>query len=297
MKEFSFIETLQKRMGTSAVPLGIGDDAALADDVLIAKDIMVEDVHFTRHAPLENIIYRLFTANVSDIAAMGGTARNVLLGVASPPGRVEETALCDAIEAACKDYGVNLIGGDTTASKHDLFLSLTVTGTPGPNLLTRSAARPGDVVFLSRPCGFCQYHLERELEGMGFYAHYRMRAETALGSLLSASGLVSCAIDISDGLGRDLSHIADASKVAIHLDQKSIPIAHLPVTNRLKYALASGEEFALAFTVPEEHADQLTNDIKARMNRPLYPVGKVTEGSGVFIDERNISNFGHEHQL
>lgn len=291
-KEFSLIESLSSRLGKSGVTLGVGDDAALFGNNLVAKDIMAEGVHFTKDAPILHVMRKVVTANVSDIAAMGGVAKYALLGIAIPEGR---QISADDIVRPFESYGVELIGGDTTSSKDSLFLSVTIIGEKGEHLLTRSGAKPGDLAYISRPVGRVREALEAELAGGESYNHYLVRAESALGELLGKTGIATSCIDISDGLGRDASHIADMSGVRIVIESDKVPVSQLAKTdNPVMYALGSGEEFALFFTVPVDRQREF------EMMSPLsLLIGRVEEGSGVFLESSegltDISETGYEH--
>lgn len=286
MKEFEFIESL-KHLSRGDSLSGIGDDAALSEGVLIAKDIVTEGVHFTAGAPLNNVIFRLFTANVSDIAAMGGRADRVLLGFALPP-YVDKRELAEAVSRACEFYNVDLIGGDTTSSLSGFFASLTVFGKPSSHVLKRSGAKAGDAVYISRPVGGSAVMLKRELAGEKVYDHYLYQAETELGALLGSFGVNSC-IDISDGLGRDASHVAVSSGVRVDVDSALIP-DYPPFE-----AAESGEEYALLFTLPQERAAELEKLVDEKLGRKFYRIGTVGEGAGVFMDGVSIADKGWEH--
>jgi len=286
LKEFAFIESL-KELSPDDRLHGIGDDAVLTDGLLIAKDIITEGVHFTKDAPLQNIIFRLFTANVSDIAAMGGRAEKALLGVALP-SYVDKSRLTEAVRYSCAYYDIKLIGGDTTSSASHFFASLTIIGSPSENVLVRSGAQEGDDIYLSRPVGGAAAMLARELSGEKVYDHYLYKAETELGAYLGSFGVNSC-IDISDGLGRDASHIAEASRVRMELDSRLIP------EYGLSDAVSSGEEYALLFTVSKSRSKEMEELIHRDLKRPVYRIGKVKKGAGVFLDGEDISHKGWEH--
>jgi len=293
MKEFSLIESLSSMLNKSSINLGVGDDAALFGKTLIAKDIMAEGVHFTKDAPLVYIMRKLVTANVSDIAAMGGVAKYALLGIAVPSGReIDANDLVKPIER----YGVELIGGDTTSSSGELFLSLTIIGERNEHLLTRAGANVGDLLYMSRPVGRVRQLLEQELSGdTSNYNHYLMRAETALGDLLGQTGMASSCIDISDGIGQDASHISKQSGVKVIIDHDLVPVDHLKsIDNPVEYALASGEEFGLLFTIPPEKQTEF------EMTTPTaIRIGHISEGEGVFLNKngelKDISGSGYEH--
>lgn len=292
-KEFSLIEGLSKMLNKGGVTLGVGDDAALFGGTLLTKDIMVQGVHFTDNAPFLHIMRKAVTANVSDIAAMGGTAKYGLLGIAVPEGYSVEPA---DIVGAFETYGLELIGGDTTSSKDSLFVSVTVLGDKNEHLLTRSGAEPGDLIYLSRPVGRVRELLEEEIAGSGCYNHYLVRAETELGDLLGRTGIATSCIDISDGLGRDASHIAEKSGVCMVIEADKVPFSHLTEKDDpVMFAIGSGEEFALLFTLPPERKNELEQMSSSAC------IGRVEKGSGVYLEKGServdISAAGHEHEF
>lgn len=291
-REFSLIESLSKMLDKNGVTLGVGDDAALFGGTLIAKDIMAEGVHFTGNAPFLHVMRKIVTANVSDIAAMGGRAEYALLGIAIPEGyEVNPGDIVRAFET----YGVKLIGGDTTSSKDSLFISVTIVGTPNGHVLKRSGAKAGDLIYLSRPVGRVRELLDDELAGGDTYNHYLVKAETELGDLLGRTGIATSCIDISDGLGRDASHIADMSGVRLVIDAEKIPAGHLTgKDDPVMYAIGSGEEFALLFTIPEKRREEFE-----QMSPKSILIGHAEAGSGVFLNRdgslTDISSSGYEH--
>ncbi|MEF3255012.1 MAG: hypothetical protein K6348_05545, partial [Deferribacterales bacterium] len=227
-----------------------------------------------------------------------------LLGI-SNDGSIDMIEFVDALKKVLNFYSVILIGGDTTSSKKGVFLSLTIIGHKNSNLLRRSGAKIGDLVYLSRPVGLSKVSLEKEL-GVNCFDidatyHYKQVAEVSLGSLLGKIiGITSC-IDISDGLGRDIGHIADASKVCVILDEAKIDLSHLNRFNLddpLRYFLSSGEEYALVFTVDGKFKDIVEHELQKFLS--VIQIGEVVEGEGVYLKTKNgvlynISNFGYEH--
>lgn len=287
----------------SGVTLGVGDDAALFGDTLVCKDIMAEGVHFTKGAPVMHIMRKVVTANVSDIAAMGGTAELGLLGIAIPAG-YDITA--EDMARPFDAYGVKLIGGDTTSSKDSLFISVTIIGRKNEHVLTRSGAKAGDIIYMSRPVGRVREFLDKELaaeagsgsrpeqgEGSVTYNHYLVKAETELGDLLGKTGIATSCIDISDGLGRDASHIADMSGVKMVIEADRIPVDHLE-NKDVMFAIGSGEEFALLYTIDEKDVKELE-----MMSPKSIRIGRVEAGRGVYLEkdgeQTDISDSGYEH--
>lgn len=308
MKEFEFIRELKESLKTENGVLSIGDDAAKIGDMLIAKDILVENVHFLSSTPVDFVIHKLFASNVSDICAMGGVAKYALLGLAIPKDYKFEKELLSSIKKYTGQYNLILIGGDTTGSGRDLFLSLTVTGYAGKNTLLRSGAKPGDILFVSRPLGLSGVSLEKELGKNNItrideYRHYMNEPEIVLANILSEKGFATSCIDVSDGLGRDAGHIAEESKVRIIIEAETVPLEHLQeynINEPLKYFVSSGEEFALLFTVSPDIREDFLKYCTYRRITPVY-LGYVTEGSGVFLKHsdflEDISAKGYEHYI
>lgn len=302
MKEFEFIKFLETEFNKDNL---IGDDAALIyNNILISKDILVENIHFLKSTPLEYVVHKLFTSNISDIASMGGTAEYVFLGIASENEEVLEQII-PYVANECKNYNVILAGGDTTSSKGGLFLSLTVVGKKGENVIKRNGAKEGDVIFLSRSVGKCKISLEKELNIYDFnidkYYHYKKDAENILGSFLSSFDFVSSMTDISDGISVDLLNIAESSNKKAVLDYNKLPLDFLKEYNvdSVDYFLSSGEEFALLFTVLESKAQFIKEYVREKLNINIIEIGRIESGSGLFILQDNqlkkVSSCGYQH--
>ncbi len=142
--------------------------------------------------------------------------------------------------------------------------------------------------------------LEEELKGSEVYNHYLIKAETELGDLLGRTGgIATSCIDVSDGLGRDASHIADQSGVRIVIEADKLPVDSLPdMEDKVRYAVGSGEEFALLFTIPAEKRKEFE-----MMSPKSILIGRVEEGGtgGVFLESGgemlDISDAGYEHSF
>ena len=302
MKEFEFIRLLEKDFNQDNL---IGDDAALIyNNILISKDILVENIHFLKSTPLEYVIHKLFTSNISDIASMGGTSKYVFLGIAADNEKILEV-LTPLIKRECEKYNVILAGGDTTSSKNGLFLSLTVVGSKGKNILMRSRACENDIIFLSRPVGKCKISLEKELNiknhNIDKYEHYKVCAEDRLGSFLSSLDCITSSTDISDGLSTDLYNIAESSHKKAVIEYNKLPVDYLKDynINALDYILSSGEEYALIFTVKKDGSQIVKNLIKDKLNIDIIPIGRMEKGSGIFLEKdghmQSIILSGYEH--
>ena len=302
MKEFEFIANLQQKFGGGIT--GIGDDAVLFNkNILIAKDILVEGVHFLYSTPIDFVIGKLFTCNISDIAAMGGYAESVLIGVACSKEKLSE--ILYAIEKYSKIYDVTVIGGDTSLSKGDMFLSMTVIGKRGKNILTRTGAKIGDIIYLSRPVGFAKISLEKEISGIGNdderYFHYSLRAETKVGEFLGNFRGIGACCDISDGLGRDLSSIAKSSGVKTVIEITPLHLKHLEgqCSKQEEYFLRSGEEFALVFTIDKTKQVEFETSFLQTFGKKPIEIGFCEEGQGAVLRKNgvdmDIAFMGFEH--
>ncbi|GAB7140377.1 thiamine-phosphate kinase [Deferribacterales bacterium RsTz2092] len=303
MKEFQFIEELKAVSSTniSNKAYGIGDDAALLDSkTLIATDMMTEGIHFHPSEPINSVIDRLFISNISDIAAMGGQASGykALLCVSIPPS-YDKKALLATITSASLKYNVSLIGGDTTSSTNGAVFSLTIIGKRGRHILTRSNALAGDIVYVSRKLGASRYYLEHN-------TIHNVLHEAALGELLGRLDGVGACTDVSDGLGRDLANIARASDVMVELDGQLLPIAdelaQLKAPNIAEYALSSGEEYALVWTVRPDRAAHTEKTISKKLNRKVHRIGVVCKNKnwGCYLNTngklKDIVMLGYEHE-
>lgn len=152
-------------------------------------------------------------------------------------------------------------------------------------------------MYISRPVGRVRLGLEEELKGSEVYNHYLIKAETELGDLLGRTGIATSCIDVSDGLGRDASHIADQSGVRIVIEADKLPVDSLPdMEDKVRYAVGSGEEFALLFTIPAEKRKEFE-----MMSPKSILIGRVEEGTGVFLESGgemlDISDAGYEHSF
>jgi len=293
MNELDFIEALKILSKDKEISLNFTDDAAILGEYILSKDILIEDVHFIYKNNLNDIIFKAVTSNVSDIAAMGGTAKYILAGFGLSQ-KIDKKELIDSLKNVLDFYDLDLIGGDTSFSEK-LFISITVIGTKNKHLLKRSGAKSGDLVCISRPVGYAKKYLEEELAGKNENRHYRYTAETKLGEYLgNHEGVTSCT-DISDGLGVDADSIAKASckKIVLSKEKLSEISPDLPIED----VLSSGEEYALLFTVNPTYFENLSKNAPKK----FYHIGFVKEGNGAYlIDEKNLINvsvFGFTHKF
>jgi thiamine-monophosphate kinase len=302
--EFGLIELIKKRILSKdeKVLIDIGDDAAIikpsANKLLIfTTDTMVERVHFdTRYCTFEEIGWKAMTANLSDIAAMGGLPTYALVTVGLPKS-AKITDILSIYEGATRianRYNCRIIGGDTALVKKDLFISIALLGEVEKRfLVTRGGAKKGDLICITGKLGEAQAGLEflkrfgrRDLSLVKKHLKPEPRIDQA--RVLIRNLKVNSLIDISDGLSSELFHLAEESQVGALIYEQNIPvstrckkIALLLKGNPLKWALSSGEEYELLFTVDSKDKGKLES-IKSKLNISI--VGKITDkGQGIKI--------------
>lgn len=284
--EFDLIRALHRRHGrrTPSVIQGIGDDAAVITSragqwTVLTTDLLTEGVHFDlRTATMADIGFRAAAANLSDIAAMGGTPQHLLIALAIPRTgtRHHVLQLYRGMMAACRPHQVGLIGGDTSASRDGWFLSLTLVGiVPPRKVLFRSGARIGDLLYVTGTIGDALAGLRLLSEQPPrakdhprtaalstrhrqflIRRHLRPTARVVEGQWLNTHRFGTSAIDISDGLSGDLRHICEESHVGVELDLGALPVspacrayAASRELDPLSLALTGGEDYELLFTV------------------------------------------------
>ena len=251
--EFGLIDHLTNGITTknSSTVKGIGDDGAVIDIgdkyQLVSTDLLVEGVHFDlSYMPLKHLGYKAVAINVSDICAMNGDAKQITIGLALSNRYTVEALeeLYDGIKLACKNYGVDLVGGDTTSSTSGLMISVTVLGEVGKDKITyRSGAKVNDLVVCTGDLGAAYLGLQilnrekemfkenptiqPDLTGNDYVLRRQLKPEAAIKytQILKELDIVPTSmIDISDGLSSEAMHISKSSKVGITLHEDKIPV-------------------------------------------------------------------------
>jgi thiamine-monophosphate kinase len=307
MGEFELLARLRERLPShsSRVRVGMGDDAAVSvpgGATATSVDAVVEGVHFRREQQeLPEIGRRGLAAALSDLAAMGAAPGEayVILGV--PPDLDEEgcLAIFDGIAGLAAETGTTLAGGDVTRSPV-LSIGFTVVGhaEAAERLVSRGGARAGDRLVLTGELGGAAAGLlllERpELaEAADGQAATQLRERLlrptpriAEGIALAGAGARSM-IDLSDGLGADAGHVADASGVQLRIDVESLPLspgvvelADAAGEDPLRLATAAGEDYELLASVPAERLDEAVEAVGAA-GTSLTAIGEVAAGEGV----------------
>lgn len=248
-REFDAVRALLAQWGPAA--RGVGDDGAVLDvpageKLVVSTDTTVEEVHFRRAwLTPEEIGWRATQAALSDLAAMGAAPMGVLLALTVPHDwREQLPALAEGIAAATQSAGAPIVGGDVTDGDR-LALAITVLG-HAPRPLSRGGAQPGDTLYVTGTLGGPGSALQAWLGGAAPSAAARARfarpeARIAAGLWLAAHG-ATAALDLSDGLGGDVAHLAAASGVTCVVDLDAVPCLS---GIRADDAVQSGEEYEL----------------------------------------------------
>ena len=262
--EFAIIERLRHRLAGPVGETWIGDDVAVvpgpAGSLLLAADAAVAGVHADLSlVGLDDLGWKALVANVSDIAAVGGTPTHALAMVAGPLGEVDVDLLYDGLTAAADAYRCPVVGGDLSSSP-TLVVAVAVAGDAGqgerPPVL-RSGASPGDTLFVTGPlgssaAGLALLRADRAGEAPDLaLLHRRPRARVAEGAVARAAGATAM-IDVSDGLAADVRHLAESSGVGVVIDHVPVAIGVSRVTDRPEdVALGGGEDYELVFAAPD----------------------------------------------
>jgi thiamine-monophosphate kinase len=321
--EFDFIERVRARAaaGAPGPVLGIGDDCAVwrptpGMEQVITTDLLLEGVHFERAwCPLPDLGYKALAVNLSDVAAMGAVPRlaTLALGLPGPPDAA--WPLVEAFLDAAAAAGVAVAGGDTCASRTGLLVSVAVVGeVPQGRAVTRAGARPGDGVYVTGTLGDGAAGLAL-LQGDPAAVpaavrralterHLRPRARIEEGIRLREAGAASAMIDVSDGLAADLGHVLAASGVGAVLEAESLPLSAAFAaycaatgTDPVRLALAGGEDYELAFTVPAAAEAEVIRLLAGGAG--ARRIGRIVAGTGLGLERDGtvgpIPTAGYEH--
>ncbi len=320
--ELSLLERIRSRFAGDARDLiaGIGDDCAVViprdQPLLLTTDMMTEGIHFDLgFTTWFQLGYKLVSVNVSDIYAMGGIPRFMLLDLAVDKKTDDQQieSFFEGVQAAMSVYLVRLIGGDLSSSKSGVTLCATVIGYARKPVM-RSGARPGDHIYVTGTLGdsACGLELlkrirrplsietgEKRDRPLGWRTMKPVLRRHLLPEARKPGRIAKVAtamIDVSDGLFIDLARLCDESKVGARIFMRRLPLS-IPMRRIAAaldidpYALATsgGEDYELLFTAPSRRKVDGTW------------IGEVTESGRIFVDrdgkERPFSPGGYQHWL
>lgn len=322
--EFGLIERLTRNNETrqASTILSVGDDAAVIDQfgrqTVISSDMLVEGVHFDlMYTPLKHLGYKAVVVNLSDICAMNAVPTHITLNIGIS-NRFSVEALdefYDGVYAACEQYNVDLIGGDTVSAQKGFIISVTAIGEVAPNkFVTRSGAQSNDLLCVTGDLGAPYLGLqllEREkkifmenpgvqpdLEGKAYVTGRLLKPEarTDIVAWLAEQEIVPTAMmDVSDGLSSEILHICKQSNLGCIVHEDKLPfhdetkeVAYMFETDPTACALSGGEDYELVFTIKQEDYDKL------RMQEMISVIGYMTpQEEGCHL----ISRKGSKHAL
>ena len=306
--EFGLIDHLTENMPLkhASTLKGVGDDAAVLayesdKEVLVTTDLLLEGIHFdVRYVPLKHLGYKAAIVNFSDVYAMNGQPRQITvsLGVSARFTLEHIEALYSGIRLACEIYGVDLVGGDTSASASGLVISITCLGEAEKgSVVYRSGAKPTDLVCVSGDLGAAYMGLQLlerenrvaagkkdfvpEFGGKEYILERQLKPEARrdiVTELKEAGIQPTSMIDVSDGLSSELLHICKASGTGVRIYEDKIPIDYQTAVmaeelnmNLVTAALNGGEDYELLFTVP------LADHEKVEKLKGVSMIGYVTK--------------------
>lgn len=291
--EFGLIRRLTEKFPITnpSTLKGVGDDAAVLDynskQILVTTDLLLEGVHFDLvYVPLKHLGYKAAVVNFSDIYAMNGYPKQITvsLGVSKRFSVEELELIYEGLALACEHYGVDLVGGDTSASLTGLTISITCIGEADKDkIVYRKGAKPTDLVCVTGDLGSAYMGLqllEREkiaftgnenvqpdFDGKEYILQRQLKPEARkdIIELLHSAGIVPTSMmDISDGLSSELMHICSQSNTGCRIYEDKLPISYQAVVmadelnmSIVTAALNGGEDYELLFTVSLEDYEKL----------------------------------------
>jgi thiamine-monophosphate kinase len=298
------------------VALGIGDDAALltpprGHEVVVTTDTLIAGRHFPDDIDPQAVGWKALAVNLSDLAAMGAEPRWFTLALTLRMVDPDWLAgFAAGLGAMAREAGVALVGGDTTQGP--LSITITAMGTvPAGKAIRRSGAKAGDAICVTGTLGDAALALRllgesggrgeaksADLERLRARLH-RPVPRVAVGAALR--DLAHAAIDLSDGLAGDLSHILEASGVGAEIRAGKLPLspafkALSEPDERLELQVAGGDDYELCVCLP---ADAVTK-LRKRLDVPLTEIGRVVKGKALsLLDAKGrkiaIAPFGYRH--
>ncbi|HRD57923.1 MAG TPA: thiamine-phosphate kinase [Ferruginibacter sp.] len=321
--EFGLIDHLLKNNDTknSSTQLSAGDDGAVIDhfgrQTVVSTDLLLEGIHFDlSYTPLKHLGYKAVVVNLSDIYAMNATPTQITVSIGFS-NRFSVEALEDfyaGIYAACEQYQVDLIGGDTTSSQKGFVISITAIGEVAPgNYVTRSGAKSGDLICVSGALGgaflgltilerekkiFEETGAQPDLENQAYIVGRLLKPEARkdiVEYFAEAEIKPSSMMDISDGLSSDLMHICKQSNVGCVLYEDKLPLqdeakefAYKLQLDPTACALSGGEDYELLFTVSQGDYE------KIKTNSAISIIGYITDAAE---GKHLITRAGNKHEL
>ena len=320
--EFGLIKHLTRELPVhnSSTRCGVGDDCAVLNygdsETLVTTDLLLEGIHFDlTYVPLKHLGYKAIVVNLSDVYAMNGTPRQVTvsLGISKRFTLEHIEALYAGMRLACEEYGVDLVGGDTSASVTGLIISVTCLGEARKeDIVYRNGAHDTDLICVSgdlgaaymglqllereRTVGAGQKDFQPDFAGKEYILERQLKPEArrdVVNELRELGIRPTAMMDVSDGLSSELLHICHASNVGCRVYEERIPIDYQTALmaeelnmNLTTAAMNGGEDYELLFTVPltchEKVAQMKTARLIGRITKPELGAAMVSRDGGEF---------------
>jgi thiamine-monophosphate kinase len=276
----------------AAVIHGIGDDAAILSvpagyQLVATMDTLNEHIHFLSETSAFDIGYKAAAVNLSDLAAMGAEPKWITLSLSLP--KFDENWVAEfsrGLFTVLDQFNTDLIGGDL--NKGPLSITVQAEGfVPVGQALLRSGAQVDDIIYISGELGTAAVGLRVAQKKLTISERSAERALQALNQPqpqinlgLALRGIATSAIDLSDGLARDLTQICQASKVGAQLDSAKLPLdsdllATVGQTKLIEFALTGGDDYQLCFTTPSSKTAEIAK-IAQNLALTLTPIGVIT---------------------
>jgi len=298
LSEFDIIDKIFNIAANTGkhVICGIGDDAAIvqvpaAHQLAVSTDTLVNGVHFFKDAKPFDIGFKSLAVNLSDMAAMGAEPLWVTLSLTLPDNdQIWLRQFAAGFFQLANKYAISLVGGDLT--RGPLSVTVQIMGIiPENKELRRSSAQAGDNIYITGQLGLAGLALavlkgEHEITVPPADCLQRLyRPEPRIDVGLALRGIANAAIDISDGLAADLGHIIEMSTMGAEIELAALPVdgplQQLSKDQAWFYALNSGDDYELCFTIPAKHEGRL-NQIRQTLSCEIHCIGKITSGTGIF---------------
>jgi len=291
--EFGLIDRMTKNFvnHNESSKIGVGDDAAVLDCgndyMLLSTDMLVEGVHFDlSYMPIQHLGYKSISINVSDIAAMNGIPQQIVvsLGLSNRFSVEAVEKLYEGMEAACKDFKVDLVGGDTTSSPSGLIISVSITGkVERDKVALRSRVEKGDIICATGDLGgafiglqvlerekqvfLANPDMQPDLQKYPYIAERQLKPKARMDIIYELAEMnvkPKGMIDISDGLASELFHLSKQSEVGFFIYEDKLPIDKQTYDTAVEFnldpitaVLNGGEDYELLFSVGQDDYEKL----------------------------------------
>lgn len=296
--------------------LGLLDDAALLKpsagyDLVITKDMLVENVHFRSEDSPEHVAMKALGVNLSDLAAKGAKPGSYFLGLALPEGVSGNwlASFAGGLQASQEKHGISLAGGDTVKSEAGLMVSITAVGeVPEGQMLRRSGSKAGDLVCVTGTLGDSAFGLkvlQQKIDGYEALVKRYLCPEPRLTFGGQIFGLAHASADVSDGLLADLGHICTASETGAVINFDKLPLSNegerllqsYPDWQQLVYS--GGDDYELVFTVDADCMSRV-QQISQDTGIDITVIGHITAESGVRLVDQDgkmlhVKEQGYQH--